>query len=102
MVENDKGPLPSAEDLRKFCAEHAFKIGETFPDTRLEEWIRMGSWSAKSQQIEFRSPRRRSNWILAFAARECCEASADGPDRIGFPARSIKAPIFSQMMRRLS
>lgn len=88
----------TASDLRKFCAKKAFRIGAAFPDSTLEGWLRSAEIRAARERFRRESNKRR--WILAFAARECCESQSQGPDRVGYALRASHAPVFTGLMRR--
>jgi len=88
----------TASDLRKFCAKRAFKIGDAFTDGTIDKWLLIGLH--RSRTMGFRRESNRRRWVLAFAARECCESQAEGRDRVGYASRSRHARTFTDIMKR--
>lgn len=90
---------PSLEDIRSFCSKHAFKMGVAFSDELLSTWVIDAN--NISNRLTFRSDSCKNKWIKAYVCRECCEAHADGHDRIGVAKRKSYYGLFDDMMRRL-
>jgi len=91
--------LSNPTEVRKFCKRYAFDIGSAFEDAFIENWLSLGRRLAA--KYEFRSTHDREKWLLAFVCRECCEAQATGPDRLGYSTRKEYAHTFAEVMLRL-
>lgn len=92
-------PITPAE-LRQFCADKAFKIGEAFPDSTLESGINTAI--LRSSRVTFKGKKAKRTWIMAFAAMELCESSSEGRDRNGYASRARHSSTFEEIMRRHS
>jgi len=89
---------PTIEEVREFCAKHAFKIGTAFTDDTLREWLTAAA--IRSKRFEFRGERDCKTWQLCHVCKECCDSPADGPDKTGLLERKKSAALFEEMMAR--
>lgn len=91
---------PAPDEVRAFCAKHAFKIGATFRDEDLAAWTASAVIRSKRSTASFADEANWRLWILASVCHECCESPPQGPDTHGYAHRKSFSDKFSEMMRR--
>jgi hypothetical protein len=91
---------PTPEEVRAFCAKHAFKIGVTFNDEFLSKWIRTFVRHAARSTSSFLDEYNWRLWILASVCRECCEHPPQGRDPHGYAFRNSFSNKFSSIVLR--